>query len=130
MSVPSQSKRTPSMVCFRFAGMLRQGSRKIAGVEFGESRGERGQIEKLVREKVADENYGFRKREGMWSSRSNWTSSKAAATPYQPGMAAGSVRHICAIVAMTTLPSPRGLLTRTISSSTEVPMGNCLGQRK
>src|SRR5882724_8307981 len=130
MSVPSQSKRTPSMVCFRFAGMFDRVAERSLESNSGESRGERGQIEKLVREKVADENYGFRKREGMWSSRSNWTSSKAAATPYQPGMAACSVRHTCAIVAMTTLPSPRGLLTRTISSSTEVPIDNYLGQRK
>ncbi len=76
------------------------------------------------------ETYGFRKREGMRSSRSNWTSSKAAAMPYQPGMAAASVRHTCAIVAMTTLPRPKGLRTSTISSSIEAPTGSCLGQRK
>src|ERR1700747_163720 len=34
--------------------------------------------------------HGFRKREGMWSSRSNWTSSKEAAMPNQPGTVAGS----------------------------------------
>jgi hypothetical protein len=33
---------------------------------------------------------GLRKREGMWSSRSNWTSSNEAAMPNQPGTDAGS----------------------------------------
>ena len=66
----------------------------------------------------------------MRSSRSNWTSSKAAAMPCQPGIAAGSVLQTRALVTATTLPRPKGLLTRTISSSMKAPIVSCLGQRK
>lgn len=74
--------------------------------------------------------YDLRNREGTPSSRSNCMSIKDAAIPYQFGVAAGSARSTCAIVATTTFPRPSGRLTRTISSSIDAPASNGLGHRK
>ncbi len=67
---------------------------------------------------------------GTLSSRSNSSSSKEAAIPNQPGMAAGSRRVMRALLTMTTLPRPMGRLTRTTSNSTTVPRASLRGHRK
>ena len=53
-----------------------------------------------------------------------------AATPNQPGMAAGSNRCTRAVVATTTFPRPMGRLTSTISSSIRVPIASLLWAKK
>jgi hypothetical protein len=74
--------------------------------------------------------YDLRNREGTPSSRSNCMSVKDAAIPYQLGVAAGSARSTCAIVATTTFPRPSGRLTSTISNTIGTPTSNGLGHRK
>src|SRR5271170_3730350 len=76
------------------------------GAQFIRARLERAKPlpEKRLFEFWEDRYQGRRNREGTPSSRSKCTSSKAAATPYHPGMAAGSIRCTRAVLTITTLP--------------------------
>src|SRR5262250_1745423 len=77
---------------------------------------------------LSDQNAKWRVR--VSSSRSNSRSSNDAAIPNQPGMAAGSVRVTRALLTITTLPRPIGLLTKTTSNSIAVCAAKLRGQRK
>src|SRR5690242_19025369 len=107
--VPSQSNRTPRTRWIFFGTVFIQSSRvfsvrrhALRSAKIRRKLRMRGVIARKgeVRGPEAKSQiYGARKREGIESSRSNFTSAKDAAMPNQPGVAAGSMRRTRACVA-------------------------------